>query len=71
MKLLNRTKMLVKAGVVLAIALAFLMPVTAAPAQNQVSYKPKDPNTYFRAEWVEQATGFVDASRGIRLCALC
>jgi len=65
MKILSRTKMVIKASVVLAIALAFLLPVSAAPAQNLVSYQPKDQNTFFRAEWIEQATGFVDASRGI------
>jgi photosystem II stability/assembly factor-like uncharacterized protein len=65
MKLLNRTKMLIKASVVLAITLAFLMPVTAAPANNLVTFRPKDPKTLFMAEWMEQATGFPDASRGI------
>jgi hypothetical protein len=70
MKILNRTKILIKASVVVVIALAFLMPVSAAPAQNTVSYK-KDPNMLFRSEWIEQATGFADAGRGINyVCAI-
>ena len=64
MKLLKRTKILIQAGIVIGIALAFLMPVSAAPAQNLATYRPKD-TTHFRAEWIEQSTGFPDPSRGI------
>jgi photosystem II stability/assembly factor-like uncharacterized protein len=65
MKLLNKTKMLLKASVVIAIALAFVLPVTAAISKTSVE-KIAAPETILRnAEWVEQATGFPDASRGI------
>jgi hypothetical protein len=66
MKLLNKTKMVIKASVVLAIALAFLMPVTAMTSQTQhvASVEPK--NILGRGEWIEQASGFTTASRGIR-----
>lgn len=57
--------MLIQASVVIGIAVAFMMPVTAAPAQNLVTYRPKDPTLFNRAEWIEQATGFSDPSRGI------
>ncbi|DAC71755.1 MAG TPA: hypothetical protein DSN98_08770 [Thermoplasmata archaeon] len=67
MKLLNRTKMLIKASVVLAIALAFVMPVTAASSKTTVAtILPQEPKNIFRnAEWIQQATNFPDASRGI------
>ena len=65
MKLLNKTKMLLKASVVIAITLAFVMPVIAAPADNLVNFRPKNPKNFFMAEWIEQATGFPTPSRGI------
>lgn len=65
MKLFNRTRMVIKASVVLAITLAFVMPVLATPAQNLVPLRPKNPKTLFMSEWMEQATGFSDPSRGI------
>ncbi len=36
MKFLNKTKMLLKASVVIAIALAFVMPVTAATSKSSL-----------------------------------
>jgi hypothetical protein len=63
MKLLKKTKMLLKASVVLTIALAFVLPATAATSDTSVSkMMPKDPNNIFRSvEWIEQASGFASA----------
>lgn len=66
MKLLNKTKMLVKASVVIAIALAFVLPVTALPSQTQIVAFSEPKNIMSRGEWIEQASGFTTASRGIR-----
>ena len=63
MKILNKAKILLKAGVVIAIALAFVMPVTAATFNTSViKMMPKEPNNIFRsAEWIEQASGFASS----------
>jgi len=67
MKSLNKTKMVLQASIVLVIALAFVMPVTAATANmsltNIASFEPK--NLFKDPEWVEQASGFWEPSRGI------
>ena len=65
MKHLKKTKMLLKASVVIAIALAFVMPVTAATSKTSVVKIASPENIFRNAEWVEQATGFPDPSRGI------
>jgi len=66
MKLLNRTKTLIKASVVVAIALAFVMPITALASQTQFIAFSEPKNIMGRGEWIEQASGFPTASRGIR-----
>ena len=59
--------MLIKASVVIAIALAFIMPVTALASQTQFVANSNEPkNILGRGEWIEQASGFAAASRGIR-----
>ena len=73
MKLLNRTKMLIKASVVIAIALAFIMPVTASLTKTpMMAVTPQQPKTFFgNAEWIEQASGFWETSQGINyMCAV-
>jgi hypothetical protein len=65
MKILNRTKILIKAGVVVAIALAFIMPATAMTYQTHI-VDSNGLKTMGRGEWTEQASGFFTASRGIR-----
>jgi photosystem II stability/assembly factor-like uncharacterized protein len=73
MKLLNKTKMFIKASVVIAIALAFVMPVTAATSKTSVAkIMSNEPKNFFRSvEWVEQASGFWEPSRGIHyMCAV-
>jgi hypothetical protein len=66
MKVLNKTKMVFKASVVLAIALAFIMPAAAQVANTQQLTKQIVLSTFPRsAEWIEQASGFAEASRGI------
>jgi len=66
MKLLNKTKMVLKAGVVIAIALAFVLPAAALTSQTQFVANLNGPNFLGRGEWIEQASGFATASRGIR-----
>jgi hypothetical protein len=66
MKILNRTKMLIKASVVIAIALAFVLPATALTSQTQFVSFNEPKNVLGRGEWTEQASGFASASRGIR-----
>ena len=67
MKLLNRTKMLIKASVVIAIALAFIMPVSALTSKTQIVANLNEPkNILGRGEWTQEASGFTTASRGIR-----
>jgi hypothetical protein len=58
-------KALLEAIVVIAVALAFVMPVTAMTSQTKVLSSTEPKNTLGRSEWIEQATGFPDASRGI------
>jgi hypothetical protein len=67
MKVLNKTKIVFKAGVVLAIALAFVMPALAATTDTSViKMMPKDPTNIFRSsEWIQQVSGFA-ASQGVR-----
>jgi len=67
MKSINKVKTLLEAVVVIAVALAFVMPVSAATSQTSVvKIAPSEPKNIFRnVEWIEQATGFSDASRGI------
>ena len=64
MKLLNGTRKLLKASVVLAIALAFVLPAAALNTQTRVVNM--NANTMGRGQWIEQASGFTTASRGIR-----
>jgi hypothetical protein len=67
MKILNRTKKLIQASVVLAIALAFIMPVTALTSKTQIVANLNEPKDVLgRGEWTPQASGFTTASRGIR-----
>jgi photosystem II stability/assembly factor-like uncharacterized protein len=73
MKLLYKTKMVLKAGVVIAIALAFVMPVTASISKSpMIKQTPQQPKNFFSsAEWIEQASGFWDLSQGIHyMCAV-
>ncbi len=73
MKILNRTKMVIKASVVLAIALAFLMPVTASLTRTpMVDVTPQQPKNFFgNADWIEQASGFWEPDQGIHyMCAV-
>jgi hypothetical protein len=67
MKILKNVKTLLKASMVIAIALAFIMPATAATSKTSVNnMMPKNPNNIFRsAEWVEQVSGFAYA-QGVR-----
>lgn len=67
MKNINKVKTLLEAVVVIAVALAFVMPVTAATSKTSVvTMASQEPKNIFRdVEWIEQATGFSDASRGI------
>jgi len=65
MKHLNGTKKVLKASVVLAIALAFVLPATAMTPQTRF-INQNTQNTMGRGEWIEQASGFATASRGIR-----
>jgi photosystem II stability/assembly factor-like uncharacterized protein len=67
MKNVKRTKTLLKAGVVLAIALAFVMPATAATSKTSVNNMlPTNPNNIIRDdEWVLQVSGFAFA-QGVR-----
>ncbi len=62
MKILNRTKMLIKASVVIAIALAFVLPATALTSQTQFVSFNEPKNVLGRGEWIEQASGFASAS---------
>ncbi|MBN1280385.1 MAG: hypothetical protein JXA00_01915 [Candidatus Thermoplasmatota archaeon] len=67
MKNLSNVKLLLKAVVVLAVAVAFIMPVAAVvPESNPEKLPSTGPNTVgMSSEWIEQATGFPDPSRGI------
>jgi photosystem II stability/assembly factor-like uncharacterized protein len=60
MNLLKKTKTLLKASIVIAIALAFVLPVSAATSNTSIiEMIPKDSNDNFRSgEWIEQASGF-------------
>jgi photosystem II stability/assembly factor-like uncharacterized protein len=73
MKFLNKTKMLINASVVIAIALAFVMPVTASisktPMVKVTSQQTK--NIFRNVDWIEQASGFWETDRGIHyMCAV-
>jgi len=73
MKSINKVKTLLKAVVVIAVALAFVMPVSAATSKTSLvtmaSQGPK--NILKNAEWIEQASGFWEPSRGIHyMCAV-
>ena len=71
MKILNKTKTIFKAGVVIAIALAFVMPATAMINTKQSAVKQMQSTLPKSAEWIEQASGFWEASRGIHyMCAV-
>ncbi|MBE3121308.1 MAG: hypothetical protein IMZ58_03760 [Thermoplasmata archaeon] len=67
MKSINKVKTLLEAVVVIAVALAFVMPVTAMTSQTQLVASFNEPkNVLGRGEWIAQASGFATASRGIR-----
>lgn len=58
---------MVKASVVIAIALAFILPVAALTTQKQLIADLNEPvNVLGRGEWIQQASGFSTQSRGIR-----
>jgi len=67
MKSINKVKTLLEAVVVIAVALAFVMPVTAATSKTSVAkIMSNEPKNFFRnAEWIEQVSGFAYA-QGIR-----
>lgn len=66
MKILNKTKIVIQASVALAIALAFVMPATAMIQNTNQNITRQTETTIQRsAEWIEQASGFWEASRGI------
>jgi photosystem II stability/assembly factor-like uncharacterized protein len=67
MKNIQKRKMLLEAVVVLAITSAFIMPVTAITPNAQVNaIQSQEPKTLSNSvEWIEQATGFSNPSRGI------
>ena len=67
MKSINKVKALLEAVIVIAVALAFVMPVTAATSKTSLAkIAPSEPkNIFMDPEWFLQATGFADASRGI------
>ena len=73
MKNINKVKTLLKAVVVIAVALAFVMPVTASISKSpMLKVTPQQPkNLFSSAEWIEQASGFWETSRGIHyMCAV-
>jgi hypothetical protein len=66
MKSIKKVKTLLEAVVVIAVALAFVMPVTAMTSQTQIVANLNGPNVLGRGQWIAQASGFGTASRGIR-----
>ena len=66
MKTINKVKTWLEAVVVIAVALAFVLPVTAMTSQTQIVANLNGPNVLGRGEWIAQASGFGTASRGIR-----
>lgn len=67
MRNLNKTKTILKAGLVLAVTLAFVMPGAAMIANTKQFSLKGDivANVPRNSEWIEQASGFWEASRGI------
>jgi photosystem II stability/assembly factor-like uncharacterized protein len=64
MKRIQKNKALIEAVVVIAVTLAFITPVTAIAPKTQ-AVQNLNHGTLARAEWIEQATGFSEPSRGI------
>jgi len=72
MNVIKNLKICFKASVILAIVLAFVVPATAM-TENSKQYAVRLMNPTFprNAEWIEQASGFWEASRGIHyMCAV-
>ncbi len=61
----NKTKYLLEAVVSVALLAAFVMPGTAVIAPTSVTNTSHGVKSLPRAEWIEQASGFPIASRGI------
>ena len=67
MKNIQKRKTLVEAVVVFAVAMAFIMPVSAMTPKTQVvAQKLQEPKILRSSEWIAQNSGFETASRGIR-----
>jgi len=64
---MKKTKYFLEAGVVIGIALAFVMPGVAMFANDErvVTYNPTKNKNLLRDGWEEQASGFWEESRGI------
>jgi hypothetical protein len=65
MKNIQKRKTLVEAVVVFAVALAFIMPVSAMTPNAQFAAKTSQGPKTLSSEWITQNTAFPDASRGI------
>jgi photosystem II stability/assembly factor-like uncharacterized protein len=66
MKNIKKRKTLIEAIIVTAIALAFVMPVSAMTPKTQVTFKSQEPKPLIPgSEWIEQVSGFPYA-QGIR-----
>jgi hypothetical protein len=72
MKNIHKVKTLSKAVVVIAIALAFVIPVTAMTPGTSVTKKTwsESKNHAASVEWFEQASGFPTVSRGINFISV-